>query len=224
MISILMPIYNGIEFIEESISSILHQTFTEWELIVGINGHQENSDVYKKAKDYENRDNRIKVIDFYNLKGKATTLNEMLKHTKYEWISLLDVDDKWLPNKLNSQIKYMENYDVIGTNCKYFGISNNSPKIPLGDLKDHDFLGINPIINSSCLLKKDLCYWDPKTNIGCNDYYLWLSLWKQNKTFFNVKSIEVLHRLHKNSYFNSKGNNRIAAKLRKQFKEENKNT
>ena len=45
MISILMPIYNGIEFIDESVGSVLCQTFSEWELIIGINGLPENSDV-----------------------------------------------------------------------------------------------------------------------------------------------------------------------------------
>jgi len=45
MISILMPIYNGIEFIEESVSSILNQTYDQWELIIGVNGHPENSPV-----------------------------------------------------------------------------------------------------------------------------------------------------------------------------------
>jgi len=43
MISILMPIYNGIEFINESVPSILQQTYGEWELLIGINGHPENS-------------------------------------------------------------------------------------------------------------------------------------------------------------------------------------
>lgn len=50
-----MPIYNGIEFIEESVSSILTQTYDQWELIIGINGHPENSDVYKIAKEYEKK-------------------------------------------------------------------------------------------------------------------------------------------------------------------------
>ena len=50
MISILMPIYNGIEFIDESVSSIMQQTYTEWELIIGVNGHPPNSEVFQKAK------------------------------------------------------------------------------------------------------------------------------------------------------------------------------
>ncbi len=68
-ITILMPIYNGIEFIEESVESIIKQTYTEWELIIGINGHPPNSEVYKKAKEYES--DKIKVYDLIDIKGKS---------------------------------------------------------------------------------------------------------------------------------------------------------
>jgi glycosyltransferase involved in cell wall biosynthesis len=69
MISILMPIYNGIEFIGESVPTILYQTYKEWELIIGINGHPKDSDVYKEAKKWEEKDKRIRVYDFYQIKG-----------------------------------------------------------------------------------------------------------------------------------------------------------
>ena len=69
MISILMPIYNGIEFINDSVESIINQTYTEWELIIGINGHSESSLVFKTAKIYEREYNNIRVYDFHNLKG-----------------------------------------------------------------------------------------------------------------------------------------------------------
>ena len=150
-----MPIYNGIEFIDESVSTVLYQSFKEWELIIGINGHPINSSVFLKAKEYEKKDSRIKVIDFYLIKGKSDTLNEMIKYAKYDWISLLDVDDKWLPKKLESQLIYMKYYDIIGTQCKYFEDYSIIPNIPVGDLKNHNFLNVNPIINSSCLIKKN---------------------------------------------------------------------
>ncbi len=114
MISILMPIYNGIEFLKESLPTILYQTYKNWELIIGINGHPKNSFVFQEAKKYENE--RIKVLDLYTIKGKSEALNEMLKYTKYNWIALLDVDDKWLPKKLESQIKFITNYDVSSSN------------------------------------------------------------------------------------------------------------
>ena len=110
MISILMPIYNGHEFMKESVPSILQQTYKSWELIIGINGHEENSDVYNNAKKWELEDERIKVYDLYTIKGKSNALNEMLKYSKYQWISLLDVDDIWLPDKLTEQLPYMSLY------------------------------------------------------------------------------------------------------------------
>ena len=71
MISILIPIYNGIEFIEESVSSILRQNYDQWELLIGINGHPQNSEVYKIAKEYEKKSGKIRVFDFYEIKGKS---------------------------------------------------------------------------------------------------------------------------------------------------------
>jgi glycosyltransferase involved in cell wall biosynthesis len=202
-ITILMPIYNGIEFLNESIESIIKQTYTNWNLLIGINGHLENSDTYKFANTFTN--DKIKVMDFFNIKGKSETLNEMLKFVDTHWIALLDVDDIWLPYKLEEQIPYLQNYDVIGTHCQYFGNSNKKPTLPYGDLSDFNFLNYNPIINSSSLIKKELCYWDKNFN-GVEDYDLWLRLWKSNKKFYNVNKILVLHRLHNESAFNAKGN------------------
>ena len=97
-VSILIPLYNGIEFLDESISSVKYQTHKNWEIIIGINGHPENSNIYLQAKQYQN--NKIRVLEFLSTKGKSQTLNEMIKYSKYDIICLLDVDDKWLPSKL----------------------------------------------------------------------------------------------------------------------------
>ena len=205
-ITILMPIYNGIEFIEESVESIIKQTYTEWELIIGINGHPPNSEVYKKAKEYES--DKIKVYDLIDIKGKSNSLNEMLKYSNFNWISLLDVDDIWLPKKLESQIPFMDSYDIIGTQCRYFGDITGSPSIPLKDITTLDFYKVNPIINSACLVKKELCYWNDIFN-GVEDYDMWLRLWKQKCKFYNVETIQVMHRIHQESAFNNSNNNKI---------------
>ena len=215
MISILMPIYNGIQFIEESVSSIKCQTYKDWELIIGINGHGKNSDVYNIAKKYES--DKIKVIEIFNTKGKSEALNEMLKVCKYDWISLLDVDDKWLPYKLEAQFPFIgQGYDIIGTRCQYFGDSVNIPFIPEGDISTFNFLLVNPVINSSCLLKKELCWWEPNNIL--EDYDLWLRCWKQKKRFYNLPDVHVLHRIHRESAFNSKGNWLSVPKLLEKYK------
>lgn len=205
MISILIPIYNGIEFIEESVSSVLRQTYDKWELIIGVNGHTQDSAVYKIAKEYEKRSNKIRVLDLFQIRGKSNALNEMVKQCSYDYIALLDVDDIWHDQKLEVQSAGLNKYDVIGSNCVWFGERNNVvPRIPVGDISNLDFSAVNPIINSSSVIRRDLCHWNEN---GIEDYDMWLRLRAQRKRFFNCAQVLVKHRIHASSAFNAKGNN-----------------
>ena len=127
-ISIIIPLYNGIEYFEESVNSILSQTYKNWELLIGING-KFNDEKFKNEvknkiddliKKYPDNNFELNIINF-NFKGKSITLNNLVNHAKYDYIALLDIDDKWVNNKLELQIKYLKDYDVIGTSCGYFG-------------------------------------------------------------------------------------------------------
>lgn len=212
MISILIPIFNGIEFIDESVKSVIYQSYGEWELLIGINGHPENSPIYQKAKMYESLDNRIKVLDFPTIIGKPATLNELIKYCNYDYIALLDVDDIWHYKKLELQVPFLKNYHVIGTICIYFGdINNVSPDIPLEDISNFDFGKMNPIINSSSITRKELCFWYDKN--GIEDYDLWLRLKNKKCKFYNCPEILVKHRIHQNSAFNAKGNSNFVPNL-----------
>jgi glycosyltransferase involved in cell wall biosynthesis len=203
MISILIPIYNGIEFIEDSVSSVLRQTYVDWELIICVNGHPQNSSVYTIAKEYEQLSSKIRVLDLYEINGKSNALNKMIKYCSYNFVALLDVDDIWHDKKLELQSQMLNKYDVIGSNCVWFGDRPGIvPQIPTGDISDFDFSKVNPIINSSCIVRKELCFWNEN---GIEDYDLWLKLRNQNRTFYNFKTILVKHRIHTASAFNSKG-------------------
>jgi GT2 family glycosyltransferase len=215
MISILIPIYNGIEFIEESVSSVLNQNYDNWELLIGVNGHPQKSDTYLIAKEYEKKSAKIKVFDFHQIKGKSNTLNEMIKYCKYDYVALLDVDDIWHYEKLTVQSQMLNHFDVIGSNCVWFGDRDGVvPIIPLEDISNYNFALVNPVINSSSITRKELCHWNNKFD-GVEDYDLWIRLRKQNKRFYNCKAILVKHRIHNTSAFNSKGNDDIVPKLLK---------
>jgi glycosyltransferase involved in cell wall biosynthesis len=213
MISILIPIYNGIEFIEESVSSVLNQTYDQWELLIGINGHPQDSEVYKIAKKYENKCNKIRVFDFYTIRGKSNTLNFMIQFCNFNYVAILDVDDIWHPQKLELQSRALNYFDVIGSNCVWFGDRPGVvPQIPTGDISNIDFSIVNPIINSSSIIRKELAYWNGKWD-GVEDYDMWLRIRKQNKKIFNFKEILVKHRIHNQSAFNSKGNDNKVDRL-----------
>lgn len=217
MVSILMPIYNGIEYIEESVSSVINQTFQNWELLIGINGHQKDSEVYKKAFQYSS--DKITVIDFPELKGKSVTLNKMLEFSKFDSICLIDVDDIWDPEKITNQMLYIDQYDVIGTNCQYFGESNAHPRLYMKEIVEANFSDINTIINSSCMINRRgrKIYWDPVWD-GVEDYDLWIRLVKDSWTFFNIDKVLIKHRIHKNSFFNTKNRTLSESLLSNRFK------
>ena len=204
MISILIAIKNGIEYIDESVTSVIEQTFQDWELIIGVNSLEQNSIEYRLAKEYEEMDPRIRVYDMYEITGKANALNKMIEYCKYDWISILDVDDIWMPTKLEKQLPFLDNYDIVGTHCVYFQkFEGVTPEIPFGDISFFDFKSVNPIINSSAILHKTLAYWNEEYS-GVEDYDLWLRLRRQNKRFYNVEEVLVKHRVHESSAFNSK--------------------
>jgi teichuronic acid biosynthesis glycosyltransferase TuaG len=204
MISILIPLYNGVKFLEECINSVISQTYNDWECIIGINGHESNSDIEKKARNICSKDSRI-IVKFYLTKGKTNTLNKMVEECNYEFIAILDCDDIWFPEKLQKQIVYLNKYDVIGTACQYIGKKNIIPPIPYFDYTNsHDFFCSNPIINSSVIIRKEDAYWN-NNSFGLDDYYLWFYLkFIKNRTFYNSPEILVYHRIHNKSFFNSK--------------------
>jgi glycosyltransferase involved in cell wall biosynthesis len=217
MITILMPIYNGIEYISESVESVLQQSYNDWELIIAVNGHPQNSFVFQIAKEYSEIDKRIRVYDFCHIKGKANTLNAMINFSTYDYISILDVDDIWLPEKLSMQALLLieSNYDVVGTKCVYFeSLEGVIPKIPTGDISEFNFKEVNPIINSSVVLRKSLCKWKEEF-AGVEDYELWMRLRLLNKSFYNMDNVLVKHRIHSSSAFNTQDHSSKIAQILK---------
>ena len=219
MISILITVYNGIEFIELAIQSVLKQTYDSWEILIGVNGHPAESTVYKTAKTYEIRDSRIRAFDQHTLRGKVAAMNDLVGRAIYDWIAVLDVDDFWAPGKLAAQIPYLASgYDVVGTHCNYFGDLRGSPDIPVGDLTGIDFLKGNPIINSSALIRRDLAVWSADAPHGLDDYDMWLRLWRAGCKFYNVAEHLTFHRVHRSSAFNATGNSNNIPELLARYK------
>lgn len=208
MISILLATYNGEKYIKKSIESILNQTFKEFEILIGFNGTTDNS----KNIVSEFNDSRIKIFDYYDDKGKSKTLNKLVKEAKYDWIAIQDDDDIWLPKKLEKQIELVDRFDVIGTQIFYIDENENIIGKPSLSLTQEEIikkclLGENQIANTSAIFKKDLAIringWDENIT-GIEDFDFWLKLIKFNARFINLKKELVLHRIHKNSNFNTK--------------------
>lgn len=211
MISILLAVYNGEKYISQSIDSIINQTFKGWELLIGFNGTTDSS------KDIVNsyNDNRIRIFDYKEDKGKAKTLNKLIKESRYDWCAMQDDDDIWLPEKLEKQLDQLNDFDVIGTLITYIdknGIPCGAPNLAIDHekIKSKSLAGINQIANSSAIFKKEAAaeinFWREDID-GVEDFDFWKKLLKKDYKFYNIPDYLVLHRLHQESNFNSKSFN-----------------
>lgn len=210
VVTVLIPLYNGIEFLNTSLLSVINQTYTHWKVLIGINGHPPNSEIVKLANAIATElcsDGRVQVVEL-STKGKPASLNAMMKMVTTDWVAILDVDDIWLPTKLEQQIPFINEFDVIGTNCQYFGNMTGSPNIPVGDISTHDFFSGNPLINSSILLRSKFVHY--KEDEILDDYELWLRLrYKESARFYNISAVLIGHRVHYESTFNYKNINSL---------------
>jgi glycosyltransferase involved in cell wall biosynthesis len=211
MISVLLPVYNGEKFVEESIKSVLNQTFKDIELLIGFNGTVDDSK--KIAESF--KDSRIKIFDYQTEKGKPKTLNRLLKESKYDIIALQDDDDLWEHKKLELQLPLIKNYDVVGSQIIYIDEQGRSPtRIGSGPKLSTDSQSINDsmlnlqnnIANSSSLIKKqpliDVEGWD-ESMPALEDIDLWIRMAKKGYKFTNSDKILVFHRIHDTSNFNA---------------------
>jgi teichuronic acid biosynthesis glycosyltransferase TuaG len=222
-VSIILPLYNGIEFLLQAMTSVVNQTHENWELIIGINGHPPNSMIEEHARHLKRlfffHQDKIH-INYYETKGAPATLNAMANDAKYDYIAFIDADDYWDASKIEKQLKYINKYDVIGTQCRYIGIMDNAfkPGIPYYDISErHDIFASNPMIHSSILIKKELVNFEDHF---VYDYNLWFKLFLEKKKFFNIPDVLIYHRVHSNSAFNNSNGNyleELRAKWRKLY-------
>jgi glycosyltransferase involved in cell wall biosynthesis len=221
-VTVLIPLFNGVEFLKECLESVKAQQFQEWQVLIGINGHGlAGGDVALQVLDILAQlegDPRIRIIiQPPPLQGKVESLNALLEEVNTPWCAILDCDDKWHPQKLHAQMDALkqggeaEGADIVGTQCVYFGHHSGSPQIPTGWIQSHHLIQVNPIINSSALIRTEVCkkllwrYTD--LCYGMEDYDFWMRAERAGYRIYNLGTVLVSHRIHPASAFNTKTQN-----------------
>lgn len=125
LVSIIMPSYNTANYIEETISSVINQTYTNWELIIVDDCSTDNTDEIIK----EFKDDRIKYFKNKKNSGAAFSRNRALKEAKGKWIAFLDSDDLWKSVKLEHQIEFMKKNKYNFTYTNYEEIDEKSNRL-----------------------------------------------------------------------------------------------
>ena len=122
-ISVLMPVYNSEKFLEETVQTVINQSYTNWELILVDDGSTDNSK--KLCDELRKKENRIKFIDKKNT-GVSDTRNVALKNAKGQYVVFVDSDDLIHEDYLKILINSIEknNSDISVCNFIERKISN----------------------------------------------------------------------------------------------------
>jgi len=209
-VSVVMPVCNTERFLEESIKSILDQTFKDFEFIIIFNGTTDRS--LEIAKRYLEKDKRIKII-LLSKPDVQKALNEGLKIAKGRYIARMDGDDLSLPSRFEKQVDYLEkNSDVflIGSSAividecgKRLGVLrkyNNSSKIK------KKFLKTNTMIHPSIMFRNTREFFYREKFRSSEDYDFYLRLLTSGKKITNLPEFLIKYRVSKNSFVSTMPN------------------
>ncbi len=109
-ITVLMPVHNGEPYLEASVRSILHQTYSDFEFLVIDDGSTDGTSRILRAY----RDPRLRIVENGRNLGVVETLNRGLSISRGEYIARMDCDDESLPERLERQVSFLDAHPEIG--------------------------------------------------------------------------------------------------------------
>lgn len=212
LISVIMPAYNAERYIEESIQSVIDQTYKNWELIVVDDGSTDRTNTI--VKEQSKLDHRIFYYHQQNGKqGRAR--NYGISKAKGEYIAFLDADDIWFYHKLEQQLLSIqkENVELVFSDAVVFNHSNEidltktlkslkgfcSPENGIDLFLEKNQIPILTVLIRKSALEKVNFFTEKLEIQNLEDYHLWLKLLLSGFSFFGADAILAGYREHEAS-------------------------
>jgi len=203
LVSVIIPTFNRANMIEETINSVLSQTYKNIEILVSDDGSTDTTKEILKKYISAN----VKYFWQENKGRPACPRNLGIKNANGKYIAFLDSDDLWIENKLAIQISILEkNSELIGisSNATFFGRSTGIylTKSYNRSVNFREVFEKNPIVNSSVVIRKEICEKiglldeDPILR-GVEDFDYWLRIlnYKDN-SFYIIDDSLIKYRTH----------------------------
>jgi glycosyltransferase involved in cell wall biosynthesis len=155
-VSVVMAVYNGANFVAESIASVLAQTHDRLDLIVVDDGSTDAT--VSIAERWVKRDRRVRIVKRPHL-GHGLALNAGIAIADGDFIARIDHDDLWHRRKLEIQLAFMrqQNIDVCGSWVRRFGSAAGVIRFAQShEAIRYDMLFTCPILDSATLFRGDL--------------------------------------------------------------------
>lgn len=207
LVSIITPCYNSEKFLDECISSVLNQTYQNWEMLIVDDNSSDNSSILINS--YSKKDERIKPLYLNDNIGAAMARNKAISKAKGKYLAFLDSDDVWLPKKLEVQTNFMKKNNCSFVFSSYSVISDDEkPKytISVPETITYKKYLKNTIIGClTVMLDKEKFKKIEMPNLrSSHDMALWLNLLKQEKYAYGIAQDLAIYRDHKSSNTSNK--------------------
>ena len=184
LVSAIIPYFKKKKYIDQSISSVLNQSYSNIEIII-IYDDEEKSDLEYLRTNY-NSNKKIKIIVNDRNIGAGFSRNKGIREAKGKYVCFIDSDDIWKKEKVENQLNYMKKNNFKISHTSYEIINDKNEVI--GKRKAKDFYNIKDILTScdiglsSVILEKNLItdqiqFSNLKTK---EDFVLWLKILKSN--------------------------------------------
>lgn len=207
LVSVIIPVYNGQEYIGKSIESIIEQSYKNLELVLVDDCSTDNT--WKVVKRYQKRyPKKIKAIKLkQNLgQGGEAAANVAFQNTKGDFIARMDADDISHPDRIKKQVKFMQNnpeYSVVGCNAFVIDVDGNI----VGEKKvltKHEeiyknYFVFHPMINPTVLVRRSAIKGDKMyltDNPTNNDYLTFMKMISMGNKFANLEEKLIYYRIH----------------------------
>lgn len=196
LVSIITPLYNAEQYIEEAISSVIAQTYTNWEMI--IVDDKSTDDSFSRAKRLANGDKRISLYRLEQNAGSAVARNHGLALAKGKYVSFLDADDFLDPQYIAEQVAFMATHGPI-VSAAYRRMTKETVSdffVP-EDVTYEQLLKGNPLSCLSTMYDKDV-FADMRFDEDLKrheDYLFWLSMLKRGYVAHGNQKVLATYRL-----------------------------
>lgn len=184
LVSIIMPAYRAASTIEQSITSVIEQTYPTWELIVADDCSPDNSaDLVEAAVA---KDPRIVLLRAAKNQGPAEARNRALEYARGRWLAFLDSDDLWLPEKLERTLEFATSNQAALAFTGFRRISDDGRTVGMyrsvpDRLCYRDLLGNTSIATSTVLIDRERVGEVRMKKVYYDDFACWLEILKRGE-------------------------------------------
>lgn len=209
IISVLMAVYNGEKYLEQSVQSILGQSFTDFEFLIINDGSTDNT--VSMIESYG--DPRIRLHTNEKNLGQINSLNVGLKLAEGKYVARMDADDYAMPERLEKQLEFIQKeqeYSVVGTDCLVIKETGEKHSVSKGQSNWEDIvltlLGKSPLNHVSVLMNREdvlsIDGYRPEYRISA-DFDLWSRMVRHGYRITTIHKALSAYRIAENSLSNA---------------------